>query len=176
MRKTTAILVTFNLLLLAAAAWAAGRTPLRNVALINATVQLGSGTVLTGTEGNSGTVQQAGSMTATAGLPVCSDANGNTQNGSANCGISLISTGKSTGVCATSGSSYGSCSTVVTISPTQPDTNYIASCTGVSGSGRPYIDSVTKSTGSITVLIRNGTSDGAVASSYSELDCSALHP
>lgn len=52
-------------------------TKYRNLQIVNSTIQLGaSGTTLTGTVGNSGNVQEAGSVTNGAGI-LCADANGN---------------------------------------------------------------------------------------------------
>lgn len=79
--------------------------------------------------------------------------------------------GSTTTTCTTSGSSYAGCPITVPLNFTEPDTNYKASCSGVGPSGFPYVEGITKGTSSITVEIRNGTSNGATPSSYSEMDC-----
>lgn len=123
-------------------------------------------------------------------LPNCTDSGGQHLNyatgtpGSFSCGTTAngytkLSTGINSSPCTTSGSSsYASCSTTVTISPAQPDTNYAATCSGAGGppTGEPAIQNIIKGTSSIQVLTVNGTNSGAVASSFPEIDCIAIHP
>lgn len=132
-------------------------------------LQIGSGTVLTGTRGNSAVVQESGTIVA--GKLICADANQNTT--TVGC---PISTGTNSSVCSTTTGAGNTCTTTITITPTQADTAYIPSCTGVGVSGAPYIAGVSKATGSITVTISNGQGSQAVVSTYSEVDCSAIHP
>jgi hypothetical protein len=92
-----------------------------------------------------------------------------------NAGI-LISTGTGSS-CITGSTSYARCSSIVSISPAQPNTSFIPSCNGSTPSGAPAILSVTPaSTSSITVTITNGTNDGAVPSTYGTLYCIAIQP
>jgi hypothetical protein len=148
-------------------------TKLRNVS-----VQLGaSGTPLTGTVGNSGLVQQANSVSANSGYLLCTDGSANSNNGNTACGVTLVSTGKLTsGICSTGNASPHTCGNTVSISPTQPDTNYMPSCFGVGPSGSPFIAYVSKANNSITAYISNGTADQGVTSTFSEIDCMAVHP
>jgi hypothetical protein len=78
---------------------------------------------------------------------------------------------KTTSVNSTASSAGSTASTSVPLDQTMPDTLYKASCTGVGGSGAPYIQSITKGTTSITVIISNGQGSQAVVSGYSEIDC-----
>jgi hypothetical protein len=120
-------------------------------------------------------------------LPNCPDSSGNhlnyaTSGHSFTCGTSatvgVVSTGINASPCTTGGTSYASCSTTVTITPTQADTNYAAVCSGVGNSplGEPFIQNLIKSTTNIQVITVNGTSAGATASAFNEIDCTAIHP
>jgi hypothetical protein len=92
-------------------------------------------------------------------------------------GFTRISTGINSSPCATGASAYSSCSTSVTITPTQADTSYAASCSGAGTPvGEPFIQNMIKSTGAISVLTVNGTGSGAVASNFAEIDCTVIHP
>jgi hypothetical protein len=143
--------------------------------LRNVYIQLGtSGTTLTGTTGNSGSVQQAGTVSTTSGSALCTDSAKNST--TSGCGFTLVSLGKSTSVCTTGSSAESTCTTVVTISPTQPDTNYIATCGGISATNFPFMNSLVKSTVAVSVTIVNGTASEAMASTWAELDCVAIHP
>lgn len=90
------------------------------------------------------------------------------------CGSAAIDYGRLTsGVCSTTTSAYATCTSTVTLNSAEPDTNYSVACTGVGQTGAPHIAGVSKSTTSVTVTISNGTSNGAVASTFSEIDCVA---
>jgi hypothetical protein len=125
--------------------WATTYSTLRNVALVNSTV-------------NSTPIGGAASST---GAFTTVTANN-------------LNYGSTTSVCSTSGNAGSICTSTVTLNSTEPDTNYVASCTGVTPSGYPFIRGIGKGTSSITVAIQNGTSNEAVVSTYAELDCVAL--
>jgi hypothetical protein len=93
-------------------------------------------------------------------------------------GFSKISSGTNSSPCTTGATAYASCSTSVSIYPTQADTNYAATCSGVGSTptGEAFIQNVIKGTGAMVVLTVNGTSSGAVASGFNEIDCIAIHP
>jgi len=92
-------------------------------------------------------------------------------------GAGQVSTGINSSVCSTTNGAGATCTTSVTISPTQPDTAYVAHCDGIGASGTPFIEGLAKtSTSVITVTVSTGTASSAQVSSYSELDCSAIHP
>jgi hypothetical protein len=76
MKRTAGFLI---LGLLVASMGAMATTKQRNLQIVNSTIQLGaSGTTLSGTVGNSGNVQEAGTIASGAGINVCTDANSNT--------------------------------------------------------------------------------------------------
>lgn len=123
-------------------------------------------------------VVTAGNVATYETIPGCLDSAGNHLNYNNStftftCGTtSPVNTGRQTSVCSTSTSSYATCTSTVTWAGfTFANTNYSASCTGVGPSGFPAILGISKATGSVTVTVVNGTSNGAVASTYSELDC-----
>jgi hypothetical protein len=130
------------------------------------------------TQGSDTGLLTSGTFTGAAGVQICKDANGGaTTVGCAGGGFSRISLGTSGSVCTTASSAGATCSTVVTISPTQADTSYIPSCMGISITGAPYIvGSTSLTTTSIAVQISNGQGSQAVPSTYGSLACSAIHP
>lgn len=84
--------------------------------------------------------------------------------------------GRTTTVGTTAGTDYATATATVPLSNsagsvTMPDTLYSASCVGIGHTGHPAVLDITKGTTSITVTITNGTNSGAVASTYSEVDC-----
>lgn len=143
-------------------------------ATFTGTFTLAGSTAQTGVQGSDNSLLSAGTVSSSPSHLLCTDTNQGA--GTSGCGVSVISTGTNSSVCTTGNTAYATCTTTVTISPTQADTAYIANCSGVTPSGVPFVQSVTKSTTSITVQIVNGDSSGAVDSSYAELDCSAIHP
>jgi hypothetical protein len=115
------------------------------------------------------------SGTGSTGALICRDGLGGI--GATGCGTTVISLGTNGSVCTTGTSNGATCTTSVTITPTQPDTSYIANCSGTGAiTGYPFIIGLSKAIGSITVTISNGAAAQAVASTISELDCSAIHP
>jgi hypothetical protein len=157
-----------GLLLICASAWAASKTRVPSL-------QIGGGTVLTGTQGNSGIVQQAGTTSSSPGIPFCTDANKNTT--TSGCGYSQVLTAITTSVCTTSGASYASCTTTLNWPGTGfVDSGYGVSCSGITATNFPYIGAVSKSSSNVTVTIYNGTSNGSMASTYAEVDCIGIHP
>jgi hypothetical protein len=133
----------------------------------------------TGSRGNSGIIQNAGTNSAVAGALLCNDSNANATTSSCTSvgfGFTQVSIGKSTSVCSTGSGAENFCTTAVTISPTQADTNYVAACSGTGATNFPNINQVAKATGSITVTIMNGTASQAAVSTWAELDCVAIHP
>jgi hypothetical protein len=79
------------------------------------------------------------------------------------------------GVCSTSNAANATCTSTVTLSTTEPDTNYAVSCSGVGTiTGFPYIAGVAKNTGSVAVTISNGQGSAAEVSTYSEIDCTIV--
>jgi hypothetical protein len=90
--------------------------------------------------------------------------------------ITLISLGTNTSVCSTSNVAGNTCTTTVTISPTQPDTNYIPLCMGAGATQFPFILGTTSlTTTSITVEITNGQGNQAQVSTFASLGCAAIH-
>lgn len=90
--------------------------------------------------------------------------------------ITLISLGTNTSVCSTTNVAGNTCTTTVTISPTQPDTNYIPLCMGAGATQFPFILGTTSlTTTSITVEITNGQGNQAQVSTFASLGCAAIH-
>ncbi len=112
-------------------------------------------------------------------VPNCADSSGqhlnyNSSTFAFSCGTTSsasVNFGRNGTVCSTALGSYSVCNTTVNLNFTEPDTNFSASCTGVGPSGHPHVEGITKGTSYVTVTISNGASNGAVASTYSELDC-----
>lgn len=73
------ILIASSLICVSAVLLFAGPTKMRNLQIVESTIQLGtSGNTLSNTQGSSGVAQEAGTVTATAGIPFCTDSGGNT--------------------------------------------------------------------------------------------------
>lgn len=81
-------------------------------------------------------------------------------------------------VCTTGTSAYSTCTTALSWTGSFVDTAYGVSCSGAGAiTGNPYVAGVTaKTVSGVTVTISNGSTSGAVASSYGELDCIGIHP
>jgi hypothetical protein len=75
--------------------------------------------------------------------------------------------------CPTSGASYASCTNIINWPVAFADATYSVQCQGVGITNFPYIGGVTKAASSITVTTFNGTSNGAMISSFAEIDCFA---
>lgn len=99
-------------------------------------------------------------------------------NGNGSCATPVY--GITTSVTSTASSAGSTASSTVPLSwkfggtagsVTMPDTTYAASCSLVGATGAPYVQSISKSTTSITVTISNGQGSQAVASGASEIDC-----
>jgi hypothetical protein len=146
--------------------------------LASASFTVGGGATITSVQGTDTELLTAGTFTGAAGVQVCKDTNGGaTTVGCSGGGFSRISLGTNGSVCTTGSSAGATCSTVVTITPTQADTSYIPSCMGISITGAPYIvGSTSLTTTSIAVQISNGQGSQAVPSTYGSLACSATHP
>lgn len=141
----------------------------------NTSLAINGSTAQTGVQGTDTKLASAGTLSTTPGTGVCTDSNG----GVTTTGCSsahLISLGTNSSVCSTTTGAGNECSTSVSISPNQPDTLYIATCSGITPTGYPFIIGLSKATGSITVTISNGTASQAVVSTVAELDCQATHP
>jgi hypothetical protein len=94
------------------------------------------------------------------------------------CGTSNITrTATNSSVCTTSNSSYATCSTTITWNNSGfADTNYVATCLGSGPSGFPAIvGASSQSATTITIVITNGTSNGAQSSTYSSISCIGVH-
>lgn len=112
----------------------------------------------------------SGDCTTTGTLAItCTKSNGVT--------IPITKTGSAAG-CSTSGASYAGCTTTITWSGGAfADTAYFAVCMGVTATNFPYIEGITSQlAASVTVETRNGTSNGAMVSSYATINCIGVHP
>jgi hypothetical protein len=140
--------------------------------------QIASSVLIGGIQGVDTSLLSSGTVSGAPGTALCIDANGGaTTVACAGGGFSRISLGTTGSVCTTSSSAGATCSTVVTIAPTQADTSYVPSCMGISITGAPYIvGSTSLTTTSIAVTISNGQGSQAVPSTYGSLACSAIHP
>lgn len=91
-------------------------------------------------------------------------------------GVTAIETGHVSG-CSTDNNAWTTCSNTITWGTAFPDSNYYVSCTGYGITGNPHIVGLSsKGTSSITVLTGNGVDNGAVVSSYSDVECLAIRP
>lgn len=126
-------------------------------------------------QGQSGKIQEAGTNSGTAGALLCNDSSSPPNASTSGCPIVYDTNGGrlTTGSCTTPASAFASCISTVSFFRTEPDTNYAISCTGSGITGWPYILGITggKGTSSVSVEIGNGSAAAAVASSYSEIDC-----
>lgn len=79
--------------------------------------------------------------------------------------------------CTTANTAYATCTSVVTISPAQPDTNYSATCSGYSPNtvGARIVSVANTSTSTVTVTVGNGSASGAQAVNYGDIKCIAVH-
>lgn len=133
----------------------------------------------TSIQGGAGDVKllSAGAFSGATGTGLCKDANGGaTTSGCAGGGFTAISLGSLTGPsCTTGSSSYDTCTSVVTIAPTQADTNYIPFCSGITPSDpRALIQTVSgTSVSSITATV---VTEGSVAVNFGNIQCMAIHP
>jgi hypothetical protein len=125
MKKNTFAILLTMVLLVCLTAWAT--TKLRNVIIYNSTIQLGaSGTMLTGSQGNSGIVQQAGTLSGSS-VTLCTDANGNTTTS----GCRFIQVINYTSGCTTNaGMSYSTCQNTMSW-PVAFVGTYVPVCQGV---------------------------------------------
>jgi hypothetical protein len=120
----------------------------------------------------------AGTIAGGAGHTLCTDTNGSaTTSGCPTSGFTSVATGTNGAVCTTATGNGSTCNTTVTITPTQADTSYVASCSGNTPTGYPFIINVSPaSTSAVTVTLTNGASAQAVASTYNSLNCIVVHP
>ena len=122
-------------------------------------------------QGTDTNVPTSGTFASGAANPLCTDSNG----GITTTGCVTTHHGSSTSVCTTSGSSYATCSFTLNWTVAEAGTSYVATCTGVNPTQFPYIVGYqSRTTSGITVIIGNGTSNGAMASTYGEVDCIAV--
>lgn len=142
----------------------------------NTSFALASGPTFTGTTGTDTNIPSAGTISGGAGKSVCLDSNNGITTSGCPSGFTQIETANNTSVCTTSGASYANCSTTVTWPVNFVDTNYSVTCSGINATQFPYVSSISKSTTNVVVTISNGTSNGAMASTYAELDCVGVHP
>lgn len=82
------------------------------------------------------------------------------------------------GICTTSGTSYGTCTFSANWPTAFANANYAAACSPgpVSSGVVVFLNLSAKSAGSITLQLQNGTSNGAVAGTLSEVDCIGVEP
>lgn len=138
---------------------------------INGTV---TGTALQGTDTKlltSGTVSGTGSN-------LCLDANGGATTSSCNVSGVVQSTVSTTTTCPTGSASGSTCTFTISWGTSFADNSYSIVCLGGGTiTGFPGIQGFTsKTTSGATVIVENGSSNEAVASGYSEMDCIARHP
>jgi hypothetical protein len=93
-------------------------------------------------------------------------------------GFTQISTGTLGGAsCSPGVNSFDTCTSVITISPTQADTNYRPQCNGVTPSNPRLLIAWTAATSTSTVtatVISEGSTGGA--ESFANISCTAIHP
>ena len=80
--------------------------------------------------------------------------------------------------CSTASSANAQCTNSISWPTAFADHNYAANCTGTGTiTGFPFIPFVTgKLDGSLTVTTSNGQGSAAMISSFSEIDCTGIHP
>src|SRR6185312_3632754 len=99
---------------------------------------------------------------------VCTDASKNLTTS----GCVYENGGKLVGGCTTAAAAFATCTDTVTFFRTEPDTNYAVTCSGIGPTGFPWIQSLnSKGTGGVGVTTTNGSAAAALASSFSEIDC-----
>jgi len=150
----------------------------------NTSFTLNGGTTQIGTQGNGTKLLTASTVTGNSKF-LCTDNVGGGSATTANCpsipvnvqnftfcasGCNIAGT-----PCSTSGASYAKCSTTINLPAPYTDANYAAVCQGVTSTQFPYIDSISKTSSSITVVTANGTSNGAMVSTWAEIDCVTSH-
>lgn len=165
-------LKVFFIGLLAAIIVNAAVTRLRNVS-----IQLGSSaTILTGNQGNSGIVQNAGTISGTSeGL--CSDASGNTTTTTCNTTRSLIIT---SGICSTGGAEQKCGPISYSWAIAFPDNAYALSCMAVNPTGSGVNPSiavyqVSKSSSGFSLELQAGSNSAGGTNTTSEIDCIGSH-
>jgi hypothetical protein len=139
----------------------------------NTSFQIASGPLFNGTQGTDTHVLSAGTVSGT-GNTLCVDANGGATTSGCTVSTKAISTGKlGTSSCTPASSSFSTCTSVITISPAQPDTNYIPSCTGQApGDPRMIIEwAAPTSTTTITATVETM---GSISAPFSDIFCSAI--
>jgi hypothetical protein len=142
----------------------------------NTSFTLNGSTAQTGIQGTDTHLFTSGTISGT-GASLCTDANGGATTSGCASGFTRISTGTNSSVCSTTNVNGATCTTVVTITPTQADTSYVASCTGQIPTQYPFIIGVNNtSISSVTVTITNGAAAQAQISTYASLNCIAVHP
>lgn len=140
----------------------------------NASFQIDSGPLFSGTQGTDTNVLSAGTFGGSAGLTLCTDANGGATTTSCAASTKVLSTGKLGGTSCTPGSSsFDTCTSVITISPAQPDTNYIPSCTG-QAPGDPRMIIAWSAPTSPTTITATVETMGSIAAPFSDIFCSAI--
>ena len=82
------------------------------------------------------------------------------------------------GICTTSGSSYGTCTFSASWPTAFANATYAATCTpGPISSGVViFLNLLAKSASGLTIQLQNGTSNGGVAGTLSEVDCVGVEP
>jgi hypothetical protein len=133
--------------------------------------QIAGGVLVNGMKGTDITLLTAGTVSGV-GNTLCVDANGGAT--TTGCASKLISTGKlGSASCTPASSSFATCTNVITISPAQPDTNYIPSCTGQTpGDPRMIIEwSAPTSTTTITATVETM---GTTPAPFADVYCSGI--
>lgn len=150
---------------------------LATTTLRNVFVKLGNnGTLLTGTVGNSGVVQQAGAVGTSA--PVCTDAGANTS--TVGCGFSKIQVKILTSTCST-GSAENKCTVSVTWDSAFPDTNYGITCSIVNPTGTATNPGIlvyyqNKTTTGFSLVLQAGSNSAGGNNTSSGASCIGIHP
>lgn len=124
-------------------------------------------------KGTASSLYTAGTIAGGAGHALCTDANGSAT--TSGCGALTTSVGQLGGAsCTTGNSSFDTCTSVITISPAQPDTSYIPSCTGISPSDPRALIQTAFPT-STTTITATVITEGSVAVSFGNIGCTATH-
>lgn len=131
----------------------------------------------TGLQGTDTKLLTSGTVSGT-GSNICLDANGGATTSSCNVSGVIQSVNSTTTTCPTGSAAGSTCTFTVTWPSSFADASYSPSCIGGGTiTGFPFIQGFSsKSASAITVVVVNGTSNEAVASGYSEMDCIARHP
>jgi hypothetical protein len=124
----------------------------------------------TGVQGTDSKLLTSGSVSGSAGTPLCLDANGGaTTNG---CGASLVQVTRSGPSCTTGNNSYDSCGNVLTWPNPFKDANYSVTCSGI-GPSNPRAN-LTVAARSASSVIVNVVTYGSVGVRFSEIDCTGV--